>query len=155
MHVYVILYQLAPDKEKTASMLMHIGDNMKLRFFGGQVEEGETPKAAAVRELQEECNLTCKESELQFELRVDGCSKSGWTSTNVFYSLHVPDIQKAHRNAMKANELGGEVAGVVQIPLPNFKAPRFKRRVRSTVMRWPLDTCVRTALVTFWRKYNI
>lgn len=37
----------------------------KYNGFGGKVEAGETPAAAAVRELAEECGLTVKEADLE------------------------------------------------------------------------------------------
>ncbi|MDF2570868.1 MAG: mutt: mutator mutT protein [Sporomusa sp.] len=38
----------------------------KYNGFGGKIEDGETPAAAAVRELAEECGITVKESELVY-----------------------------------------------------------------------------------------
>ncbi len=37
----------------------------KYNGFGGKIEDGETPTAAAVRELAEECGITAKETDLE------------------------------------------------------------------------------------------
>lgn len=37
----------------------------KYNGFGGKIENGETPAAAAVRELAEECGITAKETDLE------------------------------------------------------------------------------------------
>ena len=156
VHAYVIPYQLDPGGSDTLALILaHIGDNMKARFFGGEMNAGETARHAAVREMEEECGVRVLATDLKHEITLSVTSRAGWSSKNIFYSLQVPDIEKLRASATLASDSGREVMGVVTIPVPATSAPAFRQKAMQTVFSWPLDTGVRDALSHFLRHHHL
>ncbi len=80
---------------------------------GGQVDVGETPVAAAARELREETGFASCELELLASLDVDASKAAN--QGHVFLGLHAERLHEPEPHEMEAPE-------VVLIPLTNVRA---------------------------------
>ena len=123
---------------RAARMNRHAG---QFAFPGGRVDPGETPREAALRELEEEVGLRVPEADVLGRLD-DYVTRSRYRITPYVVQAHDPD-------ALVANP--GEVERIHLVPLAALDhpdVPRLRRIPESDrpVLSVPLDAVLGTAI---------
>lgn len=97
-------------------------------FFGGQMDIGETPKTAAIRELREETGIKARKKDLikVAHLRLEGPGYAGIERDLYFFLLLTEDLIEVRLNMehsecrwFKKNHLPFSVTRVTQVILDN------------------------------------